>query len=252
MPSFTLTRPQAIALALLALAAVLVAARLFGGGGGTGASVSTTRARSSTAPADVTAASPSAPPSVLVVDVAGAVRRPGPLPAAAGRADRRRDRARRRDEPRTPTAASVNLAAPLADGEQVLVPSRGRPGGPVAATGGTPSPSAPVDLNSATVEQLDALPGVGPVTAQKIVDYRNEHGPFTSVDDLDAIPGIGPARIENLRGLVIPCVIARPAPAHLLALALALGIALANVGRLHAVALCAAVVARRLGARGGA
>ena len=64
--------------------------------------------------------------------------------------------------------------------------------------------AAPVDLNSATVEQLDGLPGIGPVTAQKIVDYRAEHGPFTSVDDLDAIPGIGPARIENLRGLVTP------------------------------------------------
>ena len=98
----------------------------------------------------------------------------------------------------------MNLAAPLADGEQVLVPSRRRvvrsqrPGRPAR-----PSPTAPVDLNTATVEQLDALPGVGPVTAQKIVDYRAEHGPFTSVDDLDAIPGIGPARIENLRGLVI-------------------------------------------------
>ncbi len=100
-------------------------------------------------------------------------------------------------------SASVNLAAPLADGEQVLVPS-GAAGAPAPATGGTPSPSAPVDLNSATVEQLDALPGVGPTTAQKIVDYRNEHGPYTSVDDLDAIPGIGPSRIEQLRGLVIP------------------------------------------------
>jgi competence protein ComEA len=97
----------------------------------------------------------------------------------------------------------VNLAAPLADGEQVLVPSGA--GGAVAAAGasGASSPTAPVDLNTATVEQLDALPGVGPVTAQRIVDYRAQNGPFTSVDDLDAIPGIGPARIENLRGLVI-------------------------------------------------
>jgi competence protein ComEA len=60
-----------------------------------------------------------------------------------------------------------------------------------------------VDLNTATAEELDALPGVGPVTAQKIVDYRNEHGPYRSVDDLDAIPGIGPAKIANLQGLVI-------------------------------------------------
>jgi len=59
-------------------------------------------------------------------------------------------------------------------------------------------------LNTATLEQLDTLPGVGPVTAQKIVDWREEHGAFTSVDDLDAIPGIGPARLEQLRDLVAP------------------------------------------------
>jgi competence protein ComEA len=61
-----------------------------------------------------------------------------------------------------------------------------------------------VHLNSATLEQLDALPGVGPVTAQKILDYRQQHGAFGSVDELDAIAGIGPARLENLRGLVAP------------------------------------------------
>jgi competence protein ComEA len=59
-------------------------------------------------------------------------------------------------------------------------------------------------LNVATLEQLDELPGVGPVTAQKILDYRERHGAFTSVDQLDAIPGIGPARIEQLRELVAP------------------------------------------------
>ena len=61
-----------------------------------------------------------------------------------------------------------------------------------------------VSLSSATVDQLDELPGVGPITAQKIVDYRTEHGPFASVDDLDAVPGIGPTRIEQLRDLVTP------------------------------------------------
>jgi competence protein ComEA len=199
MPSFTLTRPQAIALTLLALAAVLVAAHLFGGGGGSGASVS------ASIPALTAPVAPaSTAPSVLVVDVAGAVRRPGlyRLPKGARIADAI---ARAGGMGRGAAAASVNLAAPLADGEQVLVPSAVG-GGAVAglAGGGAPSPSAPVDLNSATVEQLDALPGVGPVTAQKIVDYRTEHGPFTSIDDLDAIPGIGPSRIENLRGLVTP------------------------------------------------
>jgi competence protein ComEA len=61
-----------------------------------------------------------------------------------------------------------------------------------------------VHLNTATIEQLDELPGVGPVTAQKIIDYRTEHGAFSSVDELDAIPGIGPARLDDLEGLVAP------------------------------------------------
>jgi competence protein ComEA len=59
-----------------------------------------------------------------------------------------------------------------------------------------------VHLNSATLEQLDALPGIGPVTAQKILDYREEHGAFQSVDELDAVPGIGPTRLADLRELV--------------------------------------------------
>jgi competence protein ComEA len=70
--------------------------------------------------------------------------------------------------------------------------------------GETETASGPVSLSSATVEELDQLPGVGPVTAQRIVDYRAEHGPFASVEDLDAVPGIGPTRIEQLRELVTP------------------------------------------------
>ena len=59
-------------------------------------------------------------------------------------------------------------------------------------------------MSAATLEQLDTLPGVGPVTAQKILDYRAAHGPFRSVEELDAVPGIGPATIEELRELVVP------------------------------------------------
>ena len=69
---------------------------------------------------------------------------------------------------------------------------------------GAPGAGAKVSLASATLEQLDALPGIGPVTAQKILDWRQSHGPLRSVDDLDAVPGIGPARIEQLRDLVTP------------------------------------------------
>ena len=101
--------------------------------------------------------------------------------------------------------AALNLAAPLVDGVQVLVPARSAPGTPPAASPSDGAvPTGPISLSSATIEELDELPGVGPITAQKIVDYRAEHGPFASVDDLDAVPGIGPTRIEQLRDLVTP------------------------------------------------
>jgi competence protein ComEA len=142
-----------------------------------------------------------------VVDVVGAVRQPGlyrleqgariaDAVARAGGATRKAD------------LAQVNLAAPLADGEQVVVPKRGAPAtGSAGATGsavGAASPAAPVQLSTATLEQLDSLPGVGPATAQKILDYRTKHGAFSSVDELDAVPGIGPKRLEQLRDLVVP------------------------------------------------
>jgi competence protein ComEA len=69
---------------------------------------------------------------------------------------------------------------------------------------GTAGLGRKLSLSSATADQLDELPGVGPITAQKILDYRAEHGPFRSVDDLDAVPGIGPTRIEQLRDFVTP------------------------------------------------
>jgi competence protein ComEA len=140
--------------------------------------------------------------SKLVVDVAGAVRRPGlhalargsriaDALAAAGGATARAD------------VNAVNLAAPIADGEQIVVPARGT-GTTGGSSGATPSPMAPLDLNTATLEQLDALPGIGPTTAQKILDYRQAHGSFHSVDELDAVPGIGQGRLAQLEGLVLP------------------------------------------------
>jgi competence protein ComEA len=142
---------------------------------------------------------------MLVVDVAGAVRLPGlyRLPQGSRIAD-----AVAKAGGTTGKAAveSVNLAAPLADGEQVVVPIRTPGGGAVGpASGSSPSAtSGPVSLSTATAEQLDTLPGIGPVTAQKIVDYRTQHGAFHSVDELDAISGIGPAKLDQLRGLVVP------------------------------------------------
>jgi competence protein ComEA len=98
----------------------------------------------------------------------------------------------------------VNLAAKVSDGQQVIVPQRvsgagaaaAGPGAAAAATGAT---AAPISLNTATVEQLDELEGIGPTTAQKILDWRKEHGGFRSVDDLQQISGIGPKRFESLK-----------------------------------------------------
>jgi len=140
--------------------------------------------------------------ATIFVNVVGAVRRPGLY--------------RLREGSRVATAVSraggvtrraqlelVNLAALVSDGEQIVVPRRGA-GGALAGSGGGAVAGGPVHLNSATLGQLDALPGIGPVTAQKILDYRQTHGAFGSVDELDAVPGIGPARLEQLRELVAP------------------------------------------------
>lgn len=137
----------------------------------------------------------------IVVDVVGAVRRPGlvRLPEGARIADAV---ARAGGLVRAAERTGVNFAAPVADGQQVLVPRRGAVGGEASAGGATSA--GPVSLSSATAEQLDALPGVGPVTAEKIVSYRQQHGAFRSVDELDAIAGIGPSRLADLRGLVVP------------------------------------------------
>lgn len=146
----------------------------------------------------------------LVVHVVGAVPHPGLY--------RLRDGARVADAvaraggaTRGAELAALNLAAPLVDGVQVLVPGRApleteenAAVDPAAQGPGQAGLGSKLSLSSATADQLDELPGVGPITAQKILDYRAEHGPFRSVDDLDAVPGIGPTRIEQLRDLVTP------------------------------------------------
>lgn len=99
----------------------------------------------------------------------------------------------------------LNLAARVVDGQRVYVPHVGEVD-PAAVPAGveppTDEPAGPVDLNEATVEQLDDLPGVGPATAAAIVDDRERNGPFASVDDLERVPGIGPAKLAALRDLV--------------------------------------------------
>lgn len=167
----------------------------------------------------------SATPARIVVSVVGLVRRPGLVRLAPQ--SRVAEAVAAAGGP-TPGAdmVSLNLARPLRDGDQVVVGLTAAPGraglrsavlgvndtaaGPAAQGGPTatagPSGGSPtggkIDLNSATAEQLDGLPGVGPVTAKAIIDWRTANGGFTSVDQLAEVDGIGPARLQRLRGLV--------------------------------------------------
>jgi competence protein ComEA len=139
----------------------------------------------------------------LVVAVTGRVRRPGVVTLPAGA--RVIDALRAAGGP-LPGAdlALLNLARKLADGELVVVgvPGAGDPAAPPATDGAGGGEQAPLDLNTATLAQLDTLPGVGPVLAQRILDWRTEHGRFTMVDQLGDVPGIGESRLSQLRDLV--------------------------------------------------
>jgi competence protein ComEA len=138
--------------------------------------------------------------SAVVVDVAGAVAKPGVYRLTG--ADRVEDALKRAGgATRRADLSQINRAAKLEDGRQILVPIRAPAATPAAAptVPGTAAPSQPLNLNTATLEQLDTLDGVGPTTAQKILDYRKEHGGFGSVDELDQIPGIGEKRLAALR-----------------------------------------------------
>jgi competence protein ComEA len=137
----------------------------------------------------------------IVVDVAGAVRRPGVyrLPAGARVVDAIE---RAGGAAGGALLEGINRAARLADGQQVMVPKWGS-GGSIAATG-LAAEDAPISLGSASVEQLDTIDGIGPVTAAKIVEYRDQHGGLASVDQLDRVSGIGPATMESLRARLQP------------------------------------------------
>jgi competence protein ComEA len=149
---------------------------------------------------------PSPSPSALVVDVAGKVRHPGVVSLTSGARviDAIKEAGGLR--PGT-TTGTLNLARRVVDGEQILVgikaapapvPPPTNPSGPP----GAPEPGTPIDLNAATVAQLDQLPGVGPVLAQRIVDYRTQHSGFHSVDELRQVSGIGESKFADLKSLV--------------------------------------------------
>ncbi|MFT4049178.1 MAG: ComEA family DNA-binding protein [Solirubrobacterales bacterium] len=132
-----------------------------------------------------------------VVYVSGAVRRPGIVHMREG--DRVGDAIDAAGGPRrSADLGAVNLAARVADGQQVVVPSR------VAGGAGASGAAGPISLSTATLEQLDGLDGVGPGLAQKIIDYRTQHGGFRSVDELGEVPGIGDKRLESLRAQLSP------------------------------------------------
>ena len=142
---------------------------------------------------------------MLVVDVVGKVRRPGLYRVPPGS---RVDDAVAAAGGVLPGVdpATVNLARKLTDGEQLVIGlpiGAATPATPVASASGGPGAAAqPVDLNSATMGQLDGLPGVGPVLAQRIVDWRTQHGRFDSVDQLRKVSGIGDAKYQTLKSLV--------------------------------------------------
>lgn len=150
----------------------------------------------------------------LIVSVVGLVVNPGVVEVPAGA---RVVEAIERAGGLLPEAnpASVNLAAPLVDGQQIVVGTEALPAGEIAGgsggadgsgadsadsgAAGASEPSGQININTATATQLEELPGIGPATATKIIDFREKNGPFASIDALEEVPGIGPAKVEALR-----------------------------------------------------
>jgi competence protein ComEA len=193
-----LSRSQIAVYGAVAVALLLVGARAIGGGGGESTTAFGSSMRSSAGNFKI---SPQGSRDV-VVDVTGAVRKPGVYRLPSG--------ARVTDAVQRAGGAGggallegINQAARLADGQQVVVPER-TPGSPAAVAAGASGDDAPISLGTATPEQLDTIEGIGPVTAEDIVDFRDQHGGLSSVEELDQISGIGPATMEALRKRLQP------------------------------------------------
>jgi len=189
-----LSRTQVVVYGAIAVALLLVGARAIRTEGGAERSFA---ADSSGASSSGGGFSLSGQASDVVVDVTGAVRRPGVYRLPAGSRVERAGGATGKAE-----LEAVNRAARLADGQQVVVPERG-PAGVALSMGGTEE-EGPISLGTASVEQLDTIDGIGPVTAQDIVEFRDQHGGLASVDQLDQVSGIGPATMESLRARLQP------------------------------------------------
>ena len=199
--------------ALLAVALLLAAGLAFLGASSPPAQLTLPRAQAGGAPVDGAPETsvPATTPVTVTVHVAGQVRSPGVYAVPSG------GRVADAVVAAGGTAAEadveqLNLAARVTDGERVYVPKKGEPPPAVVAAppagagagGGAKAgaPVGPVDLNTATSDQLEALPGVGPATSKAILAYRSSHGRFRSVTELLEVPGIGPAKLEALRPLV--------------------------------------------------
>jgi competence protein ComEA len=200
-------------IAAAAVAVVLVLRALGGGGGDEGSAAVSVDGPAVPPPPGAAPSTPAGAP--VLVHVAGEVRRPGVYSVPRG--GRVHDAVQlaggltsRAEQ------AGVNLVARVSDGQQVVVPRRGAAGaapagaGPAgggaslgAAAPGT-APGAKVSLASATIEELDAIDGIGPTLAKRIVEYRDQHGGFRSVDELRQVDGIGAKRFESLREAVTP------------------------------------------------
>ena len=142
----------------------------------------------------------------LYVHVAGAVRRPGLYRVPEG-SRVAAALARAGGPTRAAEVAAVNLAAPVEDGQQVVVPQRGAGAARGPAAGGAPGAAAPgakLSLASATADQLDELDGIGPTLAERIIEFRDENGGFRSVEQLREVEGIGEKRFEALKEAVRP------------------------------------------------
>src|SRR6266511_2579937 len=138
-----------------------------------------------------------------VVDVTGAVSDPGVYRLPAG--SRVNDAVQRAGGATAKAnVEAINLAARLTDGQQVVVPAKAPTAAGAAPPAGTETDTGPISLGSATLEQLDTIEGIGPVTAQNILDFRDQHGGISSIDQLDQITGIGPATREALRARLQP------------------------------------------------
>lgn len=193
-----LSRSQIVAYGAVAVALLLVGARAIRADGDAGAAPAADAAPLSAGELRISSSG-----GDVVIDVAGAVREPGVyrLPAGA----RVVDAIERAGGPDGDAMLEgINRAARLADGQQVMVPARG-PGGAAATAGaGITATEGPISLGSASVAQLEEIDGIGPVTAGKIVEFRDQHGGLASVDQLDEVSGIGPATMESLRSRLQP------------------------------------------------